>query len=49
MRNVMDRQADINRKIANLLILIRRYGDDKEENDRKATQIALQLQNLLQN
>ena len=47
MKNILERQADINKRIANLLILIRRYRDSKSANERKAAEIAKDLQNLI--
>ena len=43
MQHVLEHQAKVNKKIANLLILIRRYRDSKQLNERRAAQIADQL------
>ena len=47
MKKVLEKQAEINSKIANLLILIRRFRDSKSENEIKAAQVAQDLQNLI--
>lgn len=43
MQHILEHQAKVNKKIANLLILIRRYRDSKQLNERRAAEIADRL------
>ena len=47
MQNILDNQAILNKKIANLLIMIRRYKNSKLSAERDAGQIAEDLENLI--